>query len=380
MPILIAALSGRALAASARRAGDAVVIADLFGDVDTRRLAPWLMMPGNLEHGIDGAVLRERIAAAGPFEGIVYGAGFEAHPMLLRELATIGPLLGNDAATVAAAKDPFDLARRFVELALPHPPVATRPGDGAWLRKRRGGSGGSHVRHAAGDEAVPKADVYFQQLASGQPTSALFVADGRAARLLGFSRQWADPGEASPFRYGGCVGPVSLSASLAAEIAEACSALAASLGLRGLNSLDMLIEHAHWTILEINPRPGATLDIFDDSSGRLWRWHRDAIAGKLPSEREVVLLRPRGAAILYADAATAILSEMIWEDPVADIPMPGSEIAAGAPICTILAEGHDVDAARAELAARADRIRRRLAGHHPSSFGKADAHESELAS
>jgi predicted ATP-grasp superfamily ATP-dependent carboligase len=380
MPVLIAAFSGRALAAAACRAGDSVVVADLFGDADTRRLAPWLQMPGDLVSGIDGEALRERIAAAGPLEGIVYGAGFEARPALLRELAEIAPLVGNDAATVAAVKDPVVFAGRLAALGLPHPPVATQPGDGVWMRKRRGASGGFHVRYALGDDAVPAEDVYFQRLAAGQPLSALFLADGSKARLLGLSRQWADPSVASPFRYGGSAGPIDVSPLLTAEIASACSALAASLGLRGLNSLDMLVEGASWTILEINPRPGATLDIFDDASGRLWRWHRDAIAGELPSESAVASLPLRAAAILYAEAATTIPSEMTWADWVADIPTAGSGIAVGAPICTILASGRDVAAARAELDARAGRLRRRLGGPHPFSFGKADAHEPELAS
>ncbi len=50
--VLIAALSGRALAACARRGGYRPLVADLFGDLDTRELAEACeRVPGSLARG-----------------------------------------------------------------------------------------------------------------------------------------------------------------------------------------------------------------------------------------------------------------------------------------------------------------------------------------
>jgi predicted ATP-grasp superfamily ATP-dependent carboligase len=376
VPILIAALSGRALAAAARRAGADIVVTDFFGDRDTRRLAPWRRLPGSLAAGIDRRRLRMAVRAHGPLSGIVYGAGFEHAPALLRDLATLAPLIGNTPETIAATKDPFAFAALLSRLGLPHPAVfeAPPPG-GVFVSKRRGGAGGTHIR-PAGAKPIADRNRYYQVVATGQPFSALFVANGHAARIVGFSRQWTAPTACAPFRYGGCVGPVALPRRLARVIADACNALTASLGLIGLNSLDMLIEGDDFTLLEINPRPGATLDIFDGlpPEAMLWNWHFQSVHGELPSALPMHQGAARAAAILYADATTTIPPAIRWESWVADLPAPRSLIPAGAPICTVLAQGADAAAAEALVRARSAALRRRL-----SPSGRSPTHGDDIA-
>jgi uncharacterized protein len=358
VPILIAALSGRALAAAARRAGAEIVVADFFGDRDTRRLAPWHRLPGSLAAGIDRRRLRAMVREFGHLDGIVYGAGFEHAPALLRDLAALAPLIGNRPETVAATKNPFGFAALLGRLRLPHPAVfETAPPGQAVLCKRRGGAGGAHIRRAVAGSIADKGH-YFQAGADGQPVSALFVANGRAARIVGFSRQWAAPTRRAPFRYGGCVGPVAPPRRLTARITEACDALTAALGLVGLNSIDMLIEGDDFTILEINPRPGATLDVFD---APLWEWHLQSVRGALPPPSKSSRGRPaRAAAVLYAETAITISAAMRWASFIADVPAEGSVIPAGAPICTMLATGPDAAAAEALVRTRSAALRRRL--------------------
>jgi predicted ATP-grasp superfamily ATP-dependent carboligase len=376
VPILIAALSGRALAAAARRAGAEIVVADFFGDRDTRRLAPWRRLPGSLAAGIDRRRLRMAARACGPLAGIVYGAGFEQAPALLRDLATLAPLIGNAPEAVAATKDPLGFAALLSRLGLPHPAVfeAPQPG-GVFVSKRRGGAGGTHIR-PAGVQPVAGRNRYYQAIAAGQPFSALFVANGRAAQIIGFSRQWTAPTTRAPFRYGGCVGPVALPRRLTGTIAEACNALTASLGLVGLNSLDMLIEGNDFTVLEINPRPGATLDVFDGLTpgAMLWDWHLQSVRGELPSAPLMHQGIARAAAILYAEATITVPPAIRWGDWVADLPAPRSVIPIGAPICTVLADGADAAAAEALVRGRSVALRRRL-----SSSGRSPAHGNDIA-
>lgn len=362
MPILIAALSGRALAATARRVGAEIVVADFFGDRDTRRLAPWRRLPGDLTSGIDRSRLRLMARECGPLAGIVYGAGFEHSPALLGELAALAPLIGNTPETVRATKDPFGFAALLSRLGLSHPAVFDAPPSaGTFLSKRCGGAGGTHIRLVKG-QPVAASNRYYQTMAAGQPVSALFVANGRTARVVGFSRQWTAPAPRAPFRYGGCVGPIAVPPSLAGVIADACNALTASLGLVGLNSLDMLIEDHDFTIVEVNPRPGATLDIFDAIAPgtRLWDWHLQGAHGSLPSTIPTRQGIARAAAILYAPKSVTVPPTMRWARWVADIPRPCAILPAGAPICTILADGDDAATAEALVRARSATVRHRL--------------------
>src|SRR5260370_29625713 len=205
MAILILALSGRALAQAAKRARSEVVVADLFGDVDTRGLAQWHRLPGNLENGMAARELFVWLRALRqPIDGIVYGAGFEGDPTLLIELWRIARLIGNSSQVVAAIKDPFAFAELLRDLRLPHPEVCAVPRpDIHWLRKRRGGSGGSHIERVATSSIAVDAAHYIQAFAPGRPVSALFVANRREAHVIGFSVPWAAAIPVQPVPCGG---------------------------------------------------------------------------------------------------------------------------------------------------------------------------------
>ncbi len=87
--LLIAALSGRAAATAAWRAGYVPLVADFFGDRDTCAIAAGVRrMPGDVAAGFaPGALLGAlgELAAEAPEPpvGVVYGAGFEDHTALL---------------------------------------------------------------------------------------------------------------------------------------------------------------------------------------------------------------------------------------------------------------------------------------------------------
>jgi uncharacterized protein len=360
--MLVAALSGRALAAAARRAGDSVVVLDLFADEDTAHYAARCIQLPPAGPGFDGDALLAAVDALAPAaQGLVYGAGFERHPALLAALARRVPLIGNPPETVAAVKDPLRFAALLARLGLPHPETRREPPPDAdrWLRKEAGGAGGGHVITAAGAGTAPGS--YFQRRVAGRPLSALFAANGRGARLLGFSEQWAAATAEAPFRFGGCAGPVMPAPPLAAAIADACGALAAAAGLVGLNSLDLLVAADGFHLIEINPRPGATLDLFDGDAGpSLWRIHLDAVAGRLPASLPAPAMA-RAAAILYAPGALTIPRGMAWPRWASDRGPPGSRVPRGGPVCTVHAAAENVAAARAQVARRVDRLLAQLA-------------------
>jgi predicted ATP-grasp superfamily ATP-dependent carboligase len=369
--VLIAALSGRALAAAARRAGWQPFVADLFGDQDTREIAACRVVAGGLEAGFDGDSLiraAERLVPtyAAPSNAapvpLVVGAGFEDRPALLARLAQGRRLLGNPPEVLASLKDPRLFFPRLDALAIPHPAVAfphpnvafRQPAapDG-WLIKRRGAAGGGHIRVAGSGTPLCPRD-YFQRRATGRAVSALFLADGKRARALGFSAQWRSGdhgGEfGEDFRFGGLARPAGLPPRMEVLLAEVVRGLAVSFGLVGLNSADFLVRDRDFDLLEVNPRPGASLDAFDgfDGAPGLFDLHCRACAGQLP-EHWSEPAEATALMVLYAPHDLTVPGGITWPDWTADRPAPGTVVGRGDPICTVLAQG----AARALVTARA---------------------------
>ena len=384
--VLIAALSGRALAAAARRAGYRPLVADLFQDLDTRRhAARSVLIGGGLgaglgEPAVTAALDRLAAAEAVPPAGFVYGAGFEDRPALLRRIAARTALLGNPPEVVARLKDPLAFAALLARLDVPHPQVSGTPPDTprGWLAKRAAASGGAHVRPARRGEPLG-AGGYFQRRVRGRPVSALFLADGARTLILGFSEQWSSPaGPRSPFRFGGLVQPAALADDLAARLGDVVRRVTAETGLVGLNSADFMARERDFDLLEVNPRPGASLDVFDlNREAPLFDLHCRACRGDLPAAWRSPA-RAAACAVVYARRRTLVPAGFRWPRWTADRPGPVTRIARGEPVCTVLARGGQPAEARRRVHARAERIlmameraRRPRSGAKPSKEAEA---------
>jgi predicted ATP-grasp superfamily ATP-dependent carboligase len=340
--VLIAAASGRALAQSARRGGYLPLVADFFADQDTAALAHDHV---RIEHGLARGMDEEKLLAAfatltrsrQPI-GVVCGTGFEDRPQLLAS---------NDPQTVTRVKDPHTFAALCRDCNIPHPDtIPSRPGEPTgWLAKRKGGAGGSHIAGVSAQE-FPNDEFYFQRTVPGVAVSALFLADGRRAMTLGFSAQWASPTAQRPFRYGGAVRPAALAPGMADALASSLHRLMPAIPLVGLNSADFLVDRDEFRLLEINPRPGATLDVFEPAEGSLFSLHVAACKGQLVTAAPC-LDGARAAAIVYAERDIAAVPATQWPDWTADRPGPGTVIKAGEPLCTVMAAAATAAAARA---------------------------------
>jgi predicted ATP-grasp superfamily ATP-dependent carboligase len=360
--IVILAQSGRALAQAARRAGLRPYVADLFGDEDTRGVAKSYRP---LKGALGGRLSRTSALQAAcelahlsghRLLGVLLGSGFEGTPALVAELASEHRLLGADAAVLARLKDPLRFEMLLAELGIPHPPVSLSPvpRPEEWLSKRVGGSGGGHIGPA--HRWAPHKGQYLQKRVAGRPVSVAFLANGLNCEILAYTEQWTAPSRSAPFRYGGAALPAAVEMALAVEMAAAIRAIVRETGLRGLASADCLVDENRWWLLEVNPRPGATLDILDRCPTALLSRHIAACAGHLGS-REAA---PPGAAaieIVYAKRTIPAAPSLDWPDYVADRPRAGSRIAAGAPICTVMAEGPNAGLARQVLQQRSAGVR-----------------------
>jgi predicted ATP-grasp superfamily ATP-dependent carboligase len=179
--------------------------------------------------------------------------------------------------------------------------------------------------------------MYFQEMVPGQPVSALFVGNGSRARVLGFSEQWTAPKGGATWRYGGAVQPACLSGELQDRLTHYVQELAPAFALKGLGSADFLVDQEEARLLEINPRPGATLDIFDSEAQPLLHLHLQSVLQGILPMAPLPLGEATAAAIVYASAPIEVAPGMTWPDWTSDQPKSGDRIDKDRPICTVSA-------------------------------------------
>jgi predicted ATP-grasp superfamily ATP-dependent carboligase len=368
---LVVAHSARMLAQSAARAHHPVCALDLFNDADTARFvlsSEAVSSRAGESQGFDRLDLLRRAARLCPPSlclGLVYGAGFEDDVETLELLARGRELLGNSPELVARLKDPARFFALLDQLAIAHPPIVLcrpRPGRG-WLYKRRGATGGSHIVEAELADPDPVAGAgYFQRRAPGLNLSMLFLADGRRADVVGISRQLTRGISGRRYTYAGAVGPIDVPAAVFRTLNDALQALVAHTGLVGCNSLDFLLDDDRPVVLEVNPRPSATMDLYDrDWPDGLFDAHVRACRGRLPRVFRPRRGKPvRAHAIVYAGARLRIAPDTAFAAWCSDIPRPGSDVQIDAPVCTVHAEGVDPQAVLRQLGRRRRQAERNL--------------------
>jgi predicted ATP-grasp superfamily ATP-dependent carboligase len=346
--ILIVGVSARMLAELAVAGGHEVTAFDRFGDVDLRAIAPGAT--GSSHEQLVG--LAERAAA----DALVYGAGLENRPDLVRRLAAGRELLGTPPRVLPGVRDPWALADVVVEAGarMPETRRPTDPprdsGGRTWLRKPRAGGGGRGVRHWAGGR-LGRSEILQRRIA-GLSCSAVAIADGQRATVLGVTEQLHRVG----FSWTGNVWPPRLPASecdeLAGRLDAVCQAVAGRFGVRGAFGVDAIWDgHQTW-VLEVNPRPTASLELF---GAGVFAAHVEGARGvSLPTFGVPPTV---GCAmvklVLFADRDLRAPDPAWWPlGLVRDIPHRGTPIARGAPVCTLVCATDDP----ADVAARGARL------------------------
>jgi predicted ATP-grasp superfamily ATP-dependent carboligase len=360
--LVVIGMSGRALAQSAAKAGERVVVLDVFADRDTRAIAEVACVAADDGIAIDPERLLAALAAEANGSGlaIVLGSGLEGAPELQSRIAAYGRLYANDPALVAALKDPELGLALLGATGWRVPPTQREPPADrrGWLQKEVGGAGGTHVRVAAGASGGPR--MYYQREVRGRPMSATFLADGDRAHLFGFNRlRTAALGEAV-FCYAGAVAGAELAPALRVRAQSRLDRLVRVTGLRGLAGLDFLLDGDELVALEVNPRPTATFELYDvDFPEGLVHWHRLSFERALPELGERLVAPPaacRALGVVYAPHAVRIPANAAFPAWCRDLPGQGNTIAAGAPVLSVFAEASDGERAEREIDARGERV------------------------
>lgn len=400
MKLLLIAQSARLLAQSAARAGFQVFAIDHFADSDTLDYCKQCIVVPSGVSGFDETRLiaaAQHLALSHPDLTLVYGSGIDSRPSLVEKLTRLFPLLGNRSETLRQIAEPRFFFALLSQLSIPYPETRFTSPDqpGVWLVKPCCGEGGRGVTRSVkacfdlpscsrGGKDVgfcakiqaSDGKVYFQKFVQGEAYSLLFLANGMTIRPIGFNTQWTaahDPSQA--FLFAGAINRADLSNGQRLAVAGYATKLTAATGLVGLNSIDFMLDGGECRVLEINPRPSATMALYDEDYDQgLLALHVAACQGKLPAFTlngvsgkstgrmpETVAVRPysglrlnlkpsglpspwyvnpvRALYIIYTPTAFVIPDGFRWPKECADIPKAGTRMESGEPLCSLLVQG-----------------------------------------
>jgi uncharacterized protein len=297
-------------------------------------------------------------APPGPW---MYTGALENHRGLVRQLEGLRPLWGVSALLLPRVRQPRVVTASLRAAGVPCPQMRPRASRllkrQRWLINPLAGAGGRGIRPWTG-QPTTSARVYLQEFIEGEPCAAVYLGDGRQARLLGVTRQligepWLHAG---PFHYCGSVDPVGLDAPLRSAFERLGAALAEGFRLRGLFGVDCVVRDGTPYPVEVNPRYTASVEVLEHATGlALLALHRRAFDPAAPEPR--ARLAPPGVvgkAVYFAPKALTFPAEGpwtealrrrgdVWELPAfADVPHPGTPIKAGRPVLTLFARAASI--------------------------------------
>jgi predicted ATP-grasp superfamily ATP-dependent carboligase len=356
-----------------------VIALDAFGDLDQHPSVQALSVPRDFETPFSAAAAA-RAARSIESEAVMYVSSFENHPRAVGSLAAGRELLGNPPAVLRRVRDPFEVARALRKRGHAVPSIRMTPArTGRWLLKPVLSGGGRRVRVWQPGRRVPRG-CYLQEFVEGTPGSIVFVAARGRAVPIGVSRQLIgeDAFGAAGFQYCGNILAAAGDAQFARDralvrrAAELAGAIAEEFELVGANGIDFVARDGVPYAIEVNPRWTASMELVERAYGMsVFAAHAAACAaGELPT---FDLSRARrgasvvGKAVVFARDDVTVGDTRSWapatdhRPPTADhwirdIPHPGERIAAGRPVCTVLAAGRDALDCHAALVERAGRV------------------------
>ncbi len=319
--------------------------------------------------------------------------GWENDAELMQRLEAKFSLWNTDSNMTKLARNPFLIQQVIREANLPCLEVrdaCNEPADGEWVRKPFAATGGIGVKRfdCANEKCEP--GQFVQQYVEGESYSVVFFASQSGhIKLLGMTQQLIGCDELPdrPFAYVGSIGPVFSGGNENAEsirltLQKMAEALNKQIKFYGLFCFDFIISENVPYLVEINPRYSASIEVLELALQKsfLHNFFNDEMLEIKPSQRELQL-KPQliGKSILYASQNAQLPVDWDWNQmtvqlgnrnwkydqwiiPIlSDLPAPGTRFSTGEPICTVWAEGENIQSCRVELGKRTNLLKEKLA-------------------
>ena len=379
--LILLGYSSRDLAQSSNLAGLKALSIDYFGDYDSKNTGNNISLMRDLQKPFTAKNLAQ-VAMEQPPGYIVYGGNLENHPSVVRTLATKHRILGNDARTLKKARNLSHISDLLQDSPLQLPATLLHPAnhnkgtvdkvEKSWLVKNFHSGGGVNVRWYQKGQHVKKRE-YLQLHIEGLNLSATFLADGTQSRLLGISEQLIGLDEygSEAFKWSGNVYPwrgedPATGQNLWHILSAAAQKLTQGCGLKGLNTLDFILNKEGIYLLEINPRYSASMELMERfDSHSLLPAHVAVCLGDnlaqsiamLPLGRQEAahhLTQPEGKTlmkvVLYAKKRIEVEdNQAFFQIKAHDIPFKGDIFRKGDPLCTLIREADSREGCQVEM-------------------------------
>ncbi len=298
-----------------------------------------------------------------PGDLLAYGSGFEAHPELLERLQASAQVLGNAPDIIRLCADPVRLSDRFAKLGIAGPETRSQLPDSlkGWLVKKEGRSGGCHVHPASRTPDSPSS-CYWQRQCAGTPHSALFLAGGRKAQVVGISELLPSGKADAPYAWSGAIGPIKVLPKVFKQVQWVAQILARDLDLLGLCGIDFIVDSKKEVqVVDLNPRLVATCELYADCfiSDYMSAHIETCLTGNPDGHLAPASERGqnvRGMQVIYAPCPVAGAENWAWPAGTADLPNAKTSIDAGQPLCSVRGHYRDADEAHVGLQNLSHRI------------------------
>ncbi|WP_145213231.1 ATP-grasp domain-containing protein [Planctomycetes bacterium TBK1r] len=261
-PVVLVGASVRAAAESARIAGFSPIAVDHYGDRETLAAARrWYQLDDFLDSR-DSRPLDRIVPERAPIAlvgGLERGYGWIGPTQ--RSFWGVSP---EQFLTCDRPEFLRDLAARAA-VRLPETRCAGAASPG-WLVKRRGSSGGLGVSYGEGVGEIP-AGAILQRPVRGRVCGASFFGLGDRAKLLGVCRLLKKRIGPYPFVFAGALGPIPLNVALVNALGRLGDAFCCLSPLVGPFNIDVVLRHDTVTLLEVNPRWSASMELVERAWG-----------------------------------------------------------------------------------------------------------------
>lgn len=336
--ILVIAHSGRMLAHAVIQAGYTPLVIDLYADQDTVAISERVWQIKNLSLAEVRAAVANLLLSY-KIQWIIYGSGLENYPETIEYLGSCSQVIGNDFAVIRQLNAKQAFFKQLDTLDIQHPEVQFyAPGNNAgWLIKPVKHVGGLGIRVCDGDA---KDSEYYQRFCTGQVSTALFCADGEQFQLIGFQRQWTVAKD--NFAFAGIITEPCLPLEQQQAVCHWLKKLVSFYRLKGLASLDFISNDQGCFLLEINPRPPASMMLYPELD--LLGAHRTGRVKIAIKDKAI-----RALQIVYANRQCKIPPGVKWPEWSFDQPKSATCILANEPICSIMARGKTAEQTLARL-------------------------------
>lgn len=330
--VLVVAQSARFLAQQAAREGYRVRAADQFNDVDLLRVCEKTLSIPDINSASIADIGQSILRLADNEPAVLLaGTGAEIFYPIFNQLPSQISLANNKSICFEQCHQPGKWFALLKKLQIPHPPTCfDRPESSSapWLFKPATGWGGVGIQPLT--SATDNQSGFYQHHVEGQPFSVLFFADRNGWQWLSTQSQHSLPDR---FIHQQLRSHFKLTASSKTQIIAIINKLNRALPLRGFNSIDCILTQQEVVLLELNPRPAASMQLLDSTSlisAQIGTCRDDeAIRLQTTSSQQTLVY-------LFAPHSGHIRHAAYWPDNCHDLPAAGQFVRHGEIVCSAL--------------------------------------------